>query len=720
VDGWWKYMQDSNLEVHDTNASWPNGGYADFVQGDNNMNEEWWGICAKGPSDPRGIYDVYPRAAYYALRDAFKLDPYASTTTLQSIRTHFRRIEPVVAALEARDGNASMESNTQSRASITNVRMEFETYSTGGSRISTPPAEEPQEAFPSFRGFDHMQSFWTDFQVKPSQNLTGNLSLSILGHVPLNPIDEIFYENRGRRQTLLQEDGTVLRTEGLERVKVYRADITWDDRWFVANAFYRTGHTHWGYEGDFFGIYRDAYYGENIDIYNGEAPLGTEWTGKKMFEGLKVAFGPELYWGANPQMLFKYRRTFSDVTVTAVYQDEFARQTDVASSIAIPVPPTKRATLTLETGLGPFDLQLGGIWGGSTKVGDGFLITEETSSGYNVYEDTVKDADTFGGKAKLTLERGHWHWYGQGGYQGIVADNGPDATITYTGWALKESGNGNTTNLLTGVAYNTGNWQFAPNFLWQKPLVGPIPSDAPSPARPRNIQDDPFSVRGNRETVAGEFMLTWDPTPATWLWAWDNITQEDARFAGSVGFVFRHLPTTQDAALGVLANGDIFAFPGAPPARDLWEVRARGVSRLSASTRFVGNLYFGEGEPNGEDPRLVRYFGVDGRLASGPIIFETFAKVDSWGPYDYHRDFNLTYPLQLMGDISYAFGKARWFGFPQTRFGIRGTFRTLDEYSPRYCPGTIVDGAGDLVCDPTLPGDHGREWEIRTYLHVSL
>ena len=48
-DGWWKYMQESRLDIHDTNASWPNGGYPeDFREGDNNMNEEWWGITAKG------------------------------------------------------------------------------------------------------------------------------------------------------------------------------------------------------------------------------------------------------------------------------------------------------------------------------------------------------------------------------------------------------------------------------------------------------------------------------------------------------------------------------------------------------------------------------------------------------------------------------------------------------------------------------------------------
>lgn len=26
ADGWWKYLQEERLDVHDTNASWPNAG----------------------------------------------------------------------------------------------------------------------------------------------------------------------------------------------------------------------------------------------------------------------------------------------------------------------------------------------------------------------------------------------------------------------------------------------------------------------------------------------------------------------------------------------------------------------------------------------------------------------------------------------------------------------------------------------------------------------
>lgn len=77
-DGWWKSGQTVNLNEHDTTASWSNGGYQnDFEKGKNNMNEEWFGICAKGPTDEKGLYELKPRAAYYALKELLKLNPYS-------------------------------------------------------------------------------------------------------------------------------------------------------------------------------------------------------------------------------------------------------------------------------------------------------------------------------------------------------------------------------------------------------------------------------------------------------------------------------------------------------------------------------------------------------------------------------------------------------------------------------------------------------------------
>jgi hypothetical protein len=725
-DGWWKFGQESRLDIHDTNASWPNGGYAeDYVLGENNMNEEWWGITAKGPADHRGLYEVYPRAAYYALREAFTLDPYAPGTDLEAIRAHFGRIFPAAAALEARGDRAARLADIQKRARLSGLRLELETVSTGGERVSTPAGHEPRASSqPSFRGFDQMQSFYADFQAQPTENVTGVLSVNILGDVPENPIDEIFYENRGRSRTI-GTGSEEIEVASLERVKVYQASVSWDDRWFLLDGFYRTGHLHWGFEGDFFGLYRNAYYGENIDIYNGMAPVGFEVAGKRSLAGLKVAFGPQLWWGANPALFVKYRRNFGPFDATAVYHEDIAKNESATSSIAVPLPETRKVSLQLATRLGPFGVEVGGLWSGEPKVGEKFQIAEEAGDGYRLLQDEVLASDAFGGKTKLTLERGRWHWYAQSALMGVVADGGPTETVTFTGWNLKDSGSGNQSNFLTGLAVNTGKFQIGPNLLWQKPIVGPVPADVPSPGRPRNVRDDPFAVLGNREMFGAELMLTYDPTPATWMWAWDNDVREDARFAASLGLVYRDMPTTRDATIFIAEDGVTqYAFAGAPPAQELWETNLRIVSRLAPATRILAKVYAGTAEPNGNDPtgenetlnRTIHRYGVDARLVQGPVAFATFVKIDDFGPYDYHRDFNLTFPLQLMGDLSYNLGEPRWFGFPQTRIGVRGTWRSLDLHSPRYCPAL----GGDGTCDPTAGEENGTEWEIRTYVHLAL
>lgn len=93
-DGWWKFGQTVNLDVHDTNASWANGGYSnDLEEGKNNMNEEWFGVCAKEVTDSNGFYSLSPRAAYYTLLEVHKLNPYSMGTDLQDLDKHFSGIQ---------------------------------------------------------------------------------------------------------------------------------------------------------------------------------------------------------------------------------------------------------------------------------------------------------------------------------------------------------------------------------------------------------------------------------------------------------------------------------------------------------------------------------------------------------------------------------------------------------------------------------------------------
>ncbi len=723
-DGWWKYGQTKNLDVHDNNASWSNGGYPrDLAPGENNMNEEWFGVCAKGPTNFRGLYTLYPRASYYSLKEAHSFKPYMAGTTPATVEAHFDQINLMDAVLKARGDAARMNGQQGKLISISGVRAELTTFNTGGHLIETPVSPVPNaRSYPDELGFDHMQSFYFGVEAKPSSNVRANVSFNAVGNVAENPINEIFYENRARPFIVNGPNGQEAITSN-ERLRVYQADISWNHKWFDLTGFYRTGHYHWGYEGDFFGLYPEANYGPNIDIYNGEAPLGIEVEGKKSLKGLKMAFGPQLWWGANPAILLKYHREIKGVGVTAIFHEDLDGQGPAVSSFAVPVPQTRRATIHLEKEIGKLGIELGGIWGGQPLVGRGFqMMNEDDPTDKTAYQAEVENTDTWGGKVKLTFQSGPFNWYGQAAAQGLVANGGADLTRTFTGWRLKDSGSGNQYNVLSGFTYTIGKFQIAPNFLWQKPIVGPVGPDVEGAGRPRNILDDPFAVRANRETVAGELLITYDPTPGTWMYEWDNDRAEDAKFAMSLGFVFRHLPTVQDAHIGIFGDGrTLFAFPGSAPAEDLWEVHARIVSKINPDFGFVANIYGGDAQANGSDARLIQRYGGDVRMIYKNLKFASHLKVDDWGPFDYHRDFNLTYPLQVMADLSIGVGKPKWFELPNTRLGVRYTWRSLDQFSPRYCPIRTPDARGELICDPLAPNfDFGREWEFRTYLQVAI
>jgi hypothetical protein len=705
-DGWWKYKQDVNLDVHDTNASWPNGGYAeDYVEGENNMNEEWWGVCAKGPPDGRGLYPLYPRTGYYALQQAFRLHPYAAATDLAAIAAHFGAVVPEELAYHYRADRAAADVEAAQRFRVANLRLSFETFSTGGDshwrRTDVPNGG---------RGFDHMESADVDLEARPTDRVTATLAVNVLGNVAQNPIDQIYYERRGKPATEIVVDpvtgGTTTRTTTPERVKIHRATVAWDDAWFHLDGFYRAGHYHWGSEGDVFGLYREANYGPAIDVYDADVPAGVEVAGKRALDGLKVAFGPALWWGANPTLMAKYRRAFGRYTFTVLHEEDLAQAGSTGLSTAIPEKSGRKTTVAAEMHLGGLGIELAGIRAGAVRVGESFVDASR-------HLDEVRDADTLGARAKVTFEQGPVHWYAQGAYMGLVAEGGPDARVTWTGWTLKDSGSGNQVNALTGLALDVGPFQIAPNFLWQKPLVGPgmtVGNQNGVPFASRNIQVDPFVVRANRETVGGELLLVFDPTPGTWFWAWDNDLREDARLAAAVDVSYRHQPTATDASLFFDQTGTIqYPFTTGSPARDVWEVGGRVASAPAHGVRVVGHAFAGNTQARGPDPRQPRRYGADLRVTWRQVALGGFAKVNDWGPYDYQRDFNLTYPLQLMGDLSYSVGPARWLGLQQTRLGVRVTTRWLNAYSgDRYV--RTVDA----------PQAWGREYEIKTYLVTNL
>jgi len=723
TDGWWKYQQEINLDVHDTTASWSNEAYQhDWVKGENNMNEEWFGICAKGRPDERGLYEIYPRTAYYMLQEAFRLDPYAPDTDLAKIRTYFARLGPRQYAGKYEGDLARAKVAELGRFRVSQLRAELATFTTSGRQLDQREREPTR--------FDHMESFYVGAEARPTSRIKAEVVINALGNVAENPIDEIFFENRGRREEVRNTDGDIVKLEDIERVKVYQATVQGDSKYFRVDAFYRVGHYHWGYEGDFFGFYPEANYQHAVDLYNSNAPNGMVFEGKKVLNGLKIAFGPELYWGANPTVIAKYYRTFDALSFSIMHQEDIDQQSGDLASSAIPQPKDRKSSLYFGYTRGIFTLKLGGIMAGTRRIDAPYVIAERTSgggylgSGYDIIEDEIRFEDTLGARAEVVLNLAPFHWYTQGGYRGLVADSGVDQTMTITGWSLKESGQGNHWEVATGAAYYRGDFMLAPNILVQKPLVDPLSRDSGKPitrdffdpttgiyypgATLRNQLDDPFWVRSNRETYGFELMLAFDPTPATFMWAWDNLDREDADFAAALDFVYRVHPTSQDAGVAVAENGSTFAFSGAAPAKDLWELSLRTIANVTPELRFVNWIFVGNGQANGDDARLLTRWGSYGRLTWNAIGLDYHLKIDDWGPYDYHRDFNLTFPIQSMLDLSYSFTAPKWFATTYTRFGIRGKYRILDEFSNRFLE------------DLQRPGREGLESEIMTYVQLSL
>ena len=73
-----------------------------------------------------------------------------------------------------------------------------------------------------------------------------NVQFNVLGNVAENPIDEVFYENRGRKITVNTPTGPQ-QINSNNRIQLYRSSFSWNNKLFNLTGFYRTGHYHWGY-----------------------------------------------------------------------------------------------------------------------------------------------------------------------------------------------------------------------------------------------------------------------------------------------------------------------------------------------------------------------------------------------------------------------------------------------------------------------------------------
>ena len=701
-DEWWKYLQTENLDQQDTNASWSNQAYMfDWAEGKNNMNEEWFGITALGTPNSDGVYTARPRAAYDVLSAIWHMDPYlykksAFNQEIDNFNMEFYALKGEVRMLK------SDNVETKKKLGFTGGRVFAEMLVKGVEADITRDGENGTE-------FSDGQMVFLDFGFEPSEKLKGQFTVNILGNVADTEPMEIRY---GRRGLPLVVDSTVVQAgqpfdnqtvlNGRERVEVYDFSASYKGESFDLNAFYHTSRYHWGYEGDFFGLIRESTDVYGMDIWNAKAPEGVEFIGKGKLEGLTVVAGPEVYWGANPKVVLKYDFDIGNFDFTFIHSEDVARQGESSSATGATQRQSRQTTFYAATDLTEsIKLELGGIMSANEKIDD---IYDRLGSNGDIIVDEIESEDTFGFKAKLKFPLFGTQSYVSAHHAGLVADGG-DQLKDYgvsDPTALPYSGAGNKKEYEAGMVMNFGDFMIIPRVLYRDNLVDANPFIPPSGGggvlnpgiSPRDTDNDPFAVLGNREARSGEVFVTWDPTGATPFYDWDNDWREDAKFAFNFGANYTEYPTATDANLFFFSQGGTNASFGAGlPAEDVWTVSSRMVINPSQSAKYIVNITHGFNQSTGNpDGGTREYFELHGKaVLGGKHIISGYFKQDAWGPYDFHRQFNVVFPEQFKVDYSMLLGTAGGLGSVTdetnaSQIGIRALYRTYDKNEPNYSP----------------------------------
>ena len=697
-DEWWKYLQTENLDIQDTNASWSNQAYLfDWTPDGNNMNEEWFGITALGLPNAEGVYEAIPRMAYDVMKEIFSLDPYEASRS--EINSMFATMDVDYYELRGDVRRVKAEVNEASRIlRFTGGRLETEFVARGEDQ---PIEEEGENAIE----FSDGQMVFLDFAFNPNSKLNGQFTLNVLGDVADKRPLEFSYGDRGLEREIFvatEEIEGIQRTpitvDDGRRIEIYDFSAEYEGETFDLEAFYHTPRYHWGYEGDFFGLVREATDISGIDIWDANAPSGVEIRGKGSFDGLTLLFGPEVYWGANPKFVVKYDFGLADMNWTFIHSEDIAR---LGSAVGGAGQTERQSRQTTIYGKKEFqngwELELGGIISATEKVGEAF---DRIDSSGDVYLDEIDWEDTLGLKAKLTFPLMGTRTYVSAHHAGLVADGGQHHRVygVLDPSNLPYSGLGNKQEYEAGSQMFFGNFMVFPRVMYRDNLVHANPLIEPEiidgilypGTNPRNRDADPFAVLGNREARAAEIYFTWDPTGATPYYDWDNEWREDAPFAVDFGGTYTEFPTRTDSYQFFFAPTESnAAFGQGLPAEDVWTVSSRMTFNTKNRTKLIFKGVRGFQQSTGDPTGGTRdFWELHGKAVwGGKHTLSGYFLKDAWGPYDFYRQFNVTFPEQVKLDYSYLLGPGysaiadRVSEDHATKIGVRALYRAFDENS---------------------------------------
>jgi len=209
-------------------------------------------------------------------------------------------------------------------------------------------------------------------------------------------------------------------------------------------------------------------------------------------------------------------------------------------------------------------------------------------------------------------------------------------------------------------------------------------SDAQDAGFKRYETNAPFSVVADRETKAAEIYLTYDPTPGTFFYEWDNYLKEDAPFAFNLGITKIEYPHKADARTIVGAQGP-FQDNGRPP-EELIRYSSRLVANPTETIKVTADIEAGHQQPIESNVGLSRFSSVESTVVHNVrnVYTATYAN-DAYGEYDWYRNFGTSYPRQVSLGYERLIGDL---GAP-SRLGIKGYKRNLNAES-----GDEYDDAG--------------------------
>ena len=451
---------------------------------------------------------------------------------------------------------------------------------------------------------------------------------------------------------------------GGKEVEVYSFTASHIGEEFDLNLFYHVPRYHWGYEGDAFGLMRETTNMADQDTWNAKAPAGVEFVGKGALDGLKVVGGKQIYWGAEPMVMAKYQ--FGDKK-----QYSFIASSDTTDGV-------NDQQFSLQGGFDLSDtstLDLGLLRSGAEKIDQTFLYDDGT----NVYSDSIDALDALAVKARVTEKfSGGVSAYAEFNHAGLVADAGEHQEIWTTGIPYSELGNKRTLEL--GGEIIRGSWMFKPRAFSRRNLV-----DALSPAAQASVGKkvtrsitttetilvSPFSVTSNREADAIELFATYDTTPNTYFYEWDNYLREDAPVAFNIGLTHIDFKGKTDSNI---MNFDTGAFPDAGrSAEKVTKVEGRLVLNPTESIRLNMNFAVGKKQPVFSDVAVSNFASVAGTVVqNSKNIYQFKLARDAYGEYDFQEEQGVAYPLQMV----LGYERILDLGDGDSRVGVKATKRT--------------------------------------------